>query len=83
MLGKKKDEEKIQELIIMKSVKKTKKLEIITIVLSIFMTVFYNLLPLIVTIPMENADVVNNEEFYENDDVMRAWMAYLISTLAV
>ena len=67
----------------MKSVKKTKKLEIITIVLSIFMTVFYNLLPLIVTIPMENADVVNNEEFYENDDVMRAWMAYLISTLAV
>ena len=75
--------EKTQELIIMNSVKKTKRLEIYSIVLSLFMVVLYNLMPLIVVVQMKNAGIVNNKGFYENDDVMNAWMAYLIFNLVI
>ena len=67
----------------MNSVKKTKRLEIYSIVLSLFMVVLYNLMPLIVVVQMKNAGIVNNKGFYENDDVMNAWMAYLIFNLVI
>ena len=72
-----------RELIIIKSVKQAKKLEIISVVLTLFMAVFYNLMPLIVTVKIKKAGIVNNKQFFENDDIMRSWSIYLIINLVI
>ena len=45
------------------------------------MTIFYNLMPLIVTVKMKKEGIVDNKGFYDNADVMRRWTAYLIINL--
>ena len=51
--------------------------------MSLFLAVSYNLMPLIVVMKVKQAGIVNNKGFYENDDVMHAWMAYLIFNLVI
>ena len=58
-------------------------METISIALSIFMAVLYNFMPLIVVVKMKEDGIVNNKEFYEDDDVMNAWIAYLIFNLVI
>ena len=40
-------------------------------------------MPLIVVVKMKEDGIVNNKEFYEDDDVMNAWIAYLIFNLVI
>ena len=47
------------------------------------MAVLYNLMPLFVVVKMKEDGIVNNKGFYEDDDVMNAWIAYLIFNLVI
>ena len=47
------------------------------------MAVLYNFMPLIVVVRVKEDGIVNNKEFYEDDRVLRAWMAYLIFNLVI
>ena len=60
-----------------------KRLEVLCIALSVSLIVLYNLLPLIVTIKVKNEGITDNQSFYANNQVMRAWMAYLVINLVI
>ena len=51
--------------------------------MSVSLIVLYNLLPLIVTIKVKNEGITDNQSFYANNQVMRAWMAYLVINLVI
>ena len=58
-------------------------MEIVSVFLGLFLAVVYNLVPLAVVVQMKKAGIVNNEGFYGNDDVMSAWLAYLVFNLVI
>ena len=77
------EEDRIQELIVLKNNALTKKLEIISVILAVAMAIFYNMMPIVVTLRVKNQNITDNESFYSNEEVMRAWSAYLIINVVI
>ena len=42
------------------------------------MVIYYNLLPIIISIEITKLNITNNEDFYDNADVMKVWTSYLL-----
>ena len=42
------------------------------------MVVFYNLLPIIIGTKIKKYNIMTNQEFYENEEIMTAWTTYLL-----
>ena len=47
------------------------------------MAIFYNMMPIVVTLRVKNQNIKDNESFYSNPEVMRAWSAYLIINVVI
>ena len=70
-------------MIVLKNNALTKKLEIISVILVVSMAIFYNMMPIVVTLRVKNQNITDNKSFYSNPEVMRAWSAYLIINVVI
>ena len=58
-------------------------MEIACIVMSLAMTIIYNVMPIIVATKVKKAGIVNNTEFYADAAVMQVWEIYLCINIAI